>query len=74
MEPCYKGIWIENEYRQGSYYDDFKKPRHNRIRVNDTFVKEVDKVIYLGSEINSEGKTVGEVSRQMRNISESCQL
>jgi hypothetical protein len=42
-----------------------------RIKVYDTFVKEVDRNIYLGSVIYSKWNIGDEVSRQMQNSSKS---
>jgi hypothetical protein len=39
------------------------------MNVNDTITKKVDKLIYLGSEINSEGKVEGGMNRGIQNIS-----
>jgi hypothetical protein len=38
-----------------------------RIKANDTMVKEVDKLVYLESEINSEGK-LAEISTEKYKI------
>jgi hypothetical protein len=44
------------------------------IKVNDTMVKQVDKFIYLGSEINSEGKTDREINRKILNCPKLYQI
>jgi hypothetical protein len=38
-----------------------------RIRVNDTLVKEADKCIYLGSDINLEGEIDREINIKIQN-------